>query len=58
MTQFNYNKIHFWLLSFFGLLVILALTGQIKSAIYLDFAIKYSIFGGVPEIVTFIYPIE
>jgi hypothetical protein len=45
MTQFNYNKIHFWLLSFFGFLVILALTGQIKSAIYLDFAIKYSIFG-------------
>jgi hypothetical protein len=43
--EFNYNKIHFWLLSFFGLLIILALTGQIKSDIYLDFAIKYSIFG-------------
>lgn len=45
MTEFNYKNIHFWLLSFFGLLVILALTGQIKSAIYSDFIIKYCLFG-------------
>jgi hypothetical protein len=44
MAEFNYNKIHFWLLSFFGLLEILALTGQIKLADYLDFVIKYSTF--------------
>ena len=44
MTEFNFKNIHFWLLSFFGVLVILALTSQIKSAIYSDFILKYCLF--------------
>ncbi|MFZ3384770.1 MAG: hypothetical protein WA144_12670 [Candidatus Methanoperedens sp.] len=45
MAELNYKNIHFWLLSFFGILVILALTGQIKSTIDSDFIKKYCLFG-------------
>ncbi len=45
MAELNYKTIHFWLLSFFGIVVILALTGQIKSTIDSDFIIKYCLFG-------------
>lgn len=43
--QFNYKDVHFYLLSLFGLLVILSLTGSINSSNISDFIIRYSIFG-------------
>lgn len=43
--QFNYKAVHFYLLSFFGLLLSLSLIGSINSSDKSDFIMKYSIFG-------------
>jgi hypothetical protein len=43
--QFNYKEVHFYLLSFFGLLIFLSLIGSINSSDKSDFIMKYSIFG-------------